>query len=218
MHIQDQLCKQQGKDMSSDKQNAYRKAVEISDDQQPFLNIINRFIAFFTREIQRQCANDTNCEYPFVAMDTRQVYQELKLAWDYLGEGDRRHGPDPPAFIDIGCGIGNVLLFAEQVGFDVYGIEKDEYPFYVASKMLGRKRISQDDILDYDSYGDFDVVYYFCPLTDGTLQKKFELRVENSMKQGAILIANYKRSVRIKQDPRFRKLHIDLPVWEKISE
>jgi len=195
----------------------YRKAVEITEDQQPFLNIINRYIAFFTREIQRQSQNDTTSEYPFVAMDTRQAFQEIKLAWDYLAE--IRHGADepPPTFLDIGCGIGNVLLFAEQVGFDVYGIEKDQYPFHVASAMLGKSRISQDDILNYDRYRDFDVVYYFCPLTDGTMQKQFEHQVEDTMRKGAILIANYKRSERIKEDPRFSKLNIDLPVWEKIK-
>ncbi len=204
--------------MSSQKNTAYRKAVEITDDQQLFLNIINRYIAFFTREIQKQSTNDTASEYPFVAMDTRQAYQEIKLAWDYIAEGHGRPQGDPPTFLDIGCGIGNVLLFAEQIGFDVYGIEKDQYPFYVASRMVGSKRISQADILNYDQYGDFDIVYYFCPLTDSNLQKRFELQVENTMRPGAILIANYKRSNEIKNDPRFRKLNIDLPVWEKISE
>jgi len=204
--------------MSSKSNTNYRKAVDITDDQQPFLNIINRYIAFFTREIQKQSTNDTSSEYPFVAMDTRQAFQEIKLAWDYLAERGGSPGAPPPTFLDIGCGIGNVLLFAEQVGFDIYGIEKDQYPFYVASRMLGSGRISQDDILDYDRYGDFDVVYYFCPLTDGALQKNFELQVENSLRPGAILIANYKRSDKIKQDPRFRKLNIDLPVWEKISK
>ena len=204
--------------MSSRKNTNYRKAVEITEDQQPFLNIINRYIAFFTREIQKQSKNNTSSEYPFVAMDTRQAFQEIKLAWDYLKEKKSGTEASPPTFLDIGCGIGNVLLFAEQVGFDVYGIEKDPYPFYVASRMLGSGRISQDDILDYDRYGEFDVVYYFCPLTDGTLQRNFELQVENSIRPGAILIANYKRSEEIKKDPRFRKLNIDLPVWEKISE
>ncbi len=204
--------------MSSKKNTAYRKAVEITDDQQLFLNIINRYIAFFTREIQKQSKNDTASEYPFVAMDTRQAYQEIKLAWDYMAEGHGRPQAAPPTFLDIGCGIGNVLLFAEQIGFDVYGIEKDQYPFYVASRMVGSKRISQTDILNYDQYGNFDIVYYFCPLTDSNLQKQFELQVENTMRPGAILIANYKRSSAIKDDPRFRKLHIDLPVWEKISE
>lgn len=205
-------------DMPPQKQTAYRKAVEITDNQQPFLNIINRFISFFTREIQKQCINDTNREYPFVAMDTRQVYQELKLAWDYLAEGNGRPESAPPTFLDIGCGIGNILLFAEQVGFDVYGIEKDEYPFYVASRMVGRDRISRDDILNYSGYENFDVVYYFCPLTDGTLQRQFELEVENSMRPGALLIGNYKRSRDIQHNSRFRKLNIDLPVWEKIAD
>ncbi len=196
----------------------YQKAVEINEDQQPFFNIINRFIAFFTREIQAKSSLDTDSQYPFVAMDTRQAYQEIMLAWDYFANGNGSPAGDPPTFIDVGCGIGNVLLFAEQAGFDVYGIEKDEYPFYVASRMLGSKRITSEDILEYDRYADFDVVYYFCPLTDGTLQKQFELKVEDAMRPGTILVANYKRSDAIRHDSRFRKLHIDLPVWEKVSD
>ncbi len=195
----------------------YRKAVEISEDQQPFFNIINRFIAFFTREIQNRSTIDTDSQYPFVAMDTRQLFQEIMLAWDYFSEGNGSPASTPPTFLDVGCGIGNVLLFAEQAGFDVYGIEKDEYPFYVASRMLGSSRITRDDILEYDKYSDFDVIYYFCPLTDGNLQREFEHKVEDTMRPGTILIANYKRSDAIKQDDRFRKLHIDLPIWEKIA-
>ncbi len=200
-----------------DNGKSYRKAVEISDEQQQLLNIINRFIAFFTREIQKQCAIDTEHEYPFVAMDTRQVFQELKLAWDYIQEGNAAPESSPPSLVDIGCGIGNVLLFAEQIGFDVYGMEKDEYPFQVAARLIGSDRIWQKDIMEYDRYHEFDVVYYFCPLTDGNMQREFERRVEDTMRPGAILIGNYKRDTGIKNDPRFRKLHIDLPVWEKIS-
>ena len=39
--------------------------------------VINRFIGYYSREAQRETKNDTSSEYPFVAMDTRQVFRNL---------------------------------------------------------------------------------------------------------------------------------------------
>lgn len=181
-----------------------------------FFNIINRFVGFYSRDAARETRNDTDCEYPFVAMDTRQIFAQLAFVSSFLGL-DREEPPALPLrFLDVGCGIGNVLLIAEQFGFEVYGIEKDEYPFRVAAKLIGEERIAQADIWAYAGYGEYEVVYYYRPFSGRTQQLRFEKLIENSMKTGSILVANHKNSDAIEQDRRFERLSPSLPIWRKI--
>lgn len=180
-------------------------------------NIINRFVGLHSRDSVRRTINDTSREYPFVAMDPRQVFAQIARVAEHLGLDPENPPADPPRFLDIGCGIGNVLLMAEQFGFDVHGIEKDEYPAGIAARLLGKERIEQADIWSYDAFDRFAVVYYFRPFSDRELQLRFEKLVEGRMRPGAILIANHKNSNAIEQDQRFSRLHPTLPVWIKNS-
>ncbi len=178
------------------------------------LGVINRFIGLFSRKIQQNTHNRTDIEYPFVAMDTRQVLEQLLFVKAYLNDTREKPGEDP-GFVDIGCGFGNVMLMAEQLDFQVSGLEKDEVSLEVARSLFEPEQLIQEDIRDFSGYDRFDIIYYFCPLTEG--QRKFEIFVEDQMRKGAILIANYKRSRDIYQDRRFKKLSADLPVWKKIN-
>lgn len=66
-------------------------------------------------------------------------------------------------FIDLGCGIGNVLEFAHNIGYDVLGVENNpDYLKYNNFKVL------QQDIksLEPDFYKQFDVIYCYLPLKD----------------------------------------------------
>jgi 2-polyprenyl-3-methyl-5-hydroxy-6-metoxy-1,4-benzoquinol methylase len=180
-----------------------------------FFGIINRFIGLYTRASQKHSQNDTANEYPFVPMDTRQLFDQLRFTALYLRENSPAN--EPFTLLDIGCGIGNVMLFAEQMGFDVYGFEKDEYPLRIAQKLMGEERVAQDDLWRYDGYSRFDVIYYFRPLANGGDERRFERMIEDAMRPGAILIANRKMSEEIFADARFARLHSDLPVWRKIS-
>lgn len=183
------------------------------DERDVLFGVINRFIGFFTQDSQRQSENDPESEYPFVAMDTRQVFAQVSFAQQILAE-TRQDNP-PPTFIDIGCGIGNVLLFAEQMDFDVFGLEKDPFPCSVAIKIHGAERVVQQDIWAFDGYARFDVIYYFRPFHEGTLQRRFERFIEDQLKPGGILIANRKMDQGIDSDPRFRRLHPTMPIWQK---
>jgi SAM-dependent methyltransferase len=181
-----------------------------------FFNVINRFVGFYSRDAAKETRNDTDCEYPFVAMDTRQVFAQLEFAARYLGLDPDESPEHAPRFLDVGCGIGNVLLVAEQFGFAVYGIEKDEYPFRVAARLIGEERIAQADIWTYQGYGDYEVIYYYRPFSGRAQQLRFEKLIEDTMKTGGILIANHKNSGEIDQDSRFEKLSPSLPIWRKI--
>ncbi|MBI5558840.1 MAG: class I SAM-dependent methyltransferase [Deltaproteobacteria bacterium] len=178
-----------------------------------YFGIINRFIGFYTRDSQKHSANDTANEYPFVPMDTRQLFAQLHFVAAYLQKNKPDKGPF--TLLDIGCGIGNVMLFAEQMGFEAYGFEKDEYPLSIARKLMGEERVSRDDLWRYNDYGRFDVIYYFRPLANGEAQRRFEKMIEDALRPGGILIANRKMSADIDTDSRFERLHGELPVWRK---
>lgn len=190
---------------------------ETETEQDIFFNIINRFVGFYTREATKKTLNDPACEYPFVAMDTRQVFEQIRFVKYYLNISDGPIQNKKYNFLDVGCGIGNVLLIAEQLNFDVYGLEKDRYPAQVASRLIGEDKIFQKDIWTYHDYGEYDVIYYFRPFSDRGPQKKFEKLIEDQMKAGAILIANHKNSDDIGNDKRFKKLDSHLPIWKKTT-
>jgi SAM-dependent methyltransferase len=189
--------------------------VSPQDDERDILfGVINRFIGYFTLDSQRHCQNDPECEYPFVAMDTRQVYEQIKFVRELLAES--RTLERVPTFLDIGCGIGNVLLFAELMDFAVSGLEKDPYPCSIATRLLGPEQIAQQDIWEYDDYHTFDCIYYFRPFHDGAMERRFERFIEDQLRPGGVLIANRKMSLDIESDPRFNRLHPTMPIWQKI--
>jgi len=193
---------------------------ELSEEEEErdlFFNIINRFIGYFSRDSQKHTQNETSSEYPFVAMDTRQVYGQLKFVKDYLKLGTEKE-EGSVSFLDIGCGIGNVMLFAEQFSFDVFGFEKDQYPYEIAARLHGKEKVMQQDIWDYDDYDKFDVVYYFRPFTGGDSLRNFERMVEEKVRVGTVLIANYKKNEAIHSDERFKRLTDEYPIWQKIAE
>ena len=187
----------------------------INQERKLLLGVINRFIGRFSRQIQRKTLLETSREYPFVAMDTMQVFEQLLFVERYLREKYGCQELDDFSFVDVGCGFGNVMLFAEQFGFETYGIEKDEASIEVALGFFDKKQIIRADIMNYKNYQRFDVVYFFCPLTEG--EREFEEFIENEIRPGAILIGNYKRSKKIETNKRFRRLSAALPIWEKVS-
>lgn len=187
-----------------------------NEENDIFFNIINRFVGFYSRDAAKETSNDTDCEYPFVAMDTRQIFAQFSFVSTFLGLDPAEQTARQPRILDVGCGIGNVLLIAEQFGFEVHGIEKDDYSFRIAAKLIGEERIAQADIWSYEGYGDYEVVYYYRPFSGRDQQLRFEKLIEEKMQTGAILIANHKNSDAIDRDSRFEKLSPSLPIWQKI--
>ncbi len=190
---------------------------KLSRDRQDELDIlfgtINRFIGYFSRQAQQQTQSDPASEYPFIAMDTRQAYEQIRVAKEYLLK--KQQFSQDLQFIDIGCGIGNILLMAELMEFRVFGIEKDPVPFKIAKNLLGDSLVQQTDIWKFNRFHDFDVIYYFRPFPVRKLQCVFEKKIENQLRPGGILIANRKMDDSINTDDRFSRIENDLPVWVK---
>lgn len=98
-------------------------------------------------------------------------------------------------FLDVGCGLGNVVFLASSK-FDAYGIEFSEEYVQAARKMLAStfshrnmdNHIIHCDALDYNDYNQYDVIYWYRPIRDAKLMTNLATRVAKQMKVGAYLI------------------------------
>ncbi len=119
----------------------------------------------------------------------------VELAGLLPDDPDFRHSRQPIrplSFVEIGCGIGrnlNVLRHQEllpiskAVGFDIV----PEY-IEVARKIFGLgEDVFVEDAMAFD-YSGFDLVFFYRPFSDDTLERKFEEYVMDSVKPGAVII------------------------------
>ena len=91
-------------------------------------------------------------------------------------------------FLDLGCGAGNVLRFAQNAGYEVTGVELDEALF----KYLEGYNYFSNDMrkLSPDFYSEYDVIYSYSPLKEG--MQLFVDKVIASMKIGAYLVLPFR--------------------------
>lgn len=156
---------------------------------------------------------DKNGSYPFIPRSVHAVLPRLIYAYDYLR---KKYASCDFSFLDAGCGFGNIMMLAKGVGFDVHGLEFDPVTIEFAKDVNPYwMNIRRQDILAYNGYKKFDVIYYYCPF-DCRKEVDFERRVENQMKVGALLVASPSHHSRMAKDKRFRSLfHGD--IYEKVK-
>lgn len=87
------------------------------------------------------------------------------------------------SFLELGCGVGNVLRFAKNIGFDVTGIEINSD--LIQDSILN---VINMDIQKYpmENYKDYDVIYIYQPLKVGFTN--YVNTVIENMKIGTILV------------------------------
>lgn len=87
-------------------------------------------------------------------------------------------------FLDLGCGAGNVLRFASNIGYDVTGVEFNPE----LTKHITSHKVITEDItkLDLEFYKDFDVVYAYRPLKDNL--NSYLKTVSDNMKLDSYLV------------------------------
>jgi len=85
-------------------------------------------------------------------------------------------------FLELGCGVGNVLRFAKNIGFKVTGIEIDKNIIQDNTEVINM------DIQKYpiENYKQYDVIYIYRPLKNG-YNDYINLIIDN-MKVGSILM------------------------------
>ena len=102
----------------------------------------------------------------------------------------------PLSFIDVGCGVGLKVLQAAEVFEISQGLEYDATRVVVADHLIHHMRRSLDkvfqaDALDYEGYGDFDVIYTYKPFSSMDLLIQMEQRMIEQAKPGTVFVMPY---------------------------
>lgn len=84
-------------------------------------------------------------------------------------------------FLELGSGAGQVLNFAENIGYKVTGVEFNEELVKISRNTL----LKDIRLLDKEFYSDYDVIYCFKPLKED-FEEYINMVVDN-MKLGAYI-------------------------------
>ena len=118
------------------------------------------------------------------------------------------------SFLDVGCGPGNILWSAKTIlnPKNTHGIEYDSYYASIAevllSGMLGSKVFNMD-ALNFDRYEDYDVIYFYCPISNRKLQVELERKKKKKMKVGAYYVPMLKQDNGFEKTKRFKNICSD---------
>jgi 2-polyprenyl-3-methyl-5-hydroxy-6-metoxy-1,4-benzoquinol methylase len=198
-------------------QEKYNK---LKEDRQLLLTYSNEFIHFFETSITpqgREAAHKGGC-YHFIPSSISGVISNLKLVKKYL---DGKNVSEAK-FIDAGCGIGNVTLLANLFGFAADGVEIDARNVRIAKAITKHRswysiyssKIIKGDILTFKHYSKYDVIYFYCPLSDCEKQIHFEKKVADEAKVGAVIIGVLSRSA-FEDNKQLKRIKDGYPIWVK---
>ena len=205
--------------------HALKKQVDLyKDTSNVVLGMLSDLVSAQKGEIDKEAGRDSEClaykegSYPFIPNSAGRMLYEFQILKKFI-EKEKRwsgHNCSPTKFLDAGCGIGNIMLLAHGLKMcnRTHGIEYFKETFNAAKQWLGEWRSHTDyhlfraDIMKFSKYKDYDIIYFYCPFSDERLQVRFEERLENHMKVGAILVPHLKKGAAIRKDDRFESLEI----------
>lgn len=126
---------------------------------------------------------DIGKHWPYVGCDLDKFYETLTTIGETLGcipnTIDYFDIVPTKKFLDIGCGTGITLHIARALGFDAYGLETDPVTLKLLDATHGRtSKVIVEDILSFDKYGDFDVLFMYRPFRNEQSEKELEVLVD----------------------------------------
>jgi SAM-dependent methyltransferase len=198
-----------------------------------FLNMYSSQVNYLRPGRKEERKMEKKGSWHFIPNRTYDVFETFIVLKDYLRKEERwsaHSNIHRSKFLDAGCGIGNILLIARYVRLceNIYGLELSDSMIEKAKEFIAPHErttpyihINKANVMEYDNYGDYDIIYYFCPLKDYKMEMKFERKVEDEMKVGAVL-ASSKQDHNIKRDKRFEKIKLfkyeNIQVYIKIKQ
>lgn len=177
------------------------------------------------RRIHKRCNDDDEpIHYPFIPRSSYDLINHFVFLNDHLKKIDKESRDDIYIkFLDVGCGAGNVIMFADSLfrwPFQAHGIERDRKLSLIARQFINPmydNYIQNMDAFKFKKYGEYDIIYYYCPIQDDELQKKLELLIEKNMKVGAYLIPFLKQDKSFTIDGKFKLIHNDYQIYQKMK-
>ena len=105
-------------------------------------------------------------------------------------------GKDHLDFLDVGCGNGMKLWQAADFVTRANGLEYTPALVALAQDLISNfmpvpAQVMQQDALEFDGYGRYDVIYFYKPMSDPDMLATMERRIVAQARPGTVLIAPY---------------------------
>ena len=122
-------------------------------------------------------------------------------------------------FLEVGSGTGYYCDIMKKIGMQVEGIELNSKLFEISTQMFPEIKFHNIDCLNFENYGEYDIIYYWSPFSDKEFQEKLNSRIEDEIKVGGYIVADmvgkeeskYDRFISV-DDNKFRN-----KIWLKIK-
>ena len=178
---------------------------------------------------------DNPLYWKFISSPVDYVIKDLDLAlktivdelkWKKIIQkptGNIYYEPNIIKFLDVGCGIGNILLIAKtlftakyqlpmnsnkRIYFYTDGIEHDGR-LGILARDAKAGGIEIMDALQFKDYSKYDIIHYYRPIKETKLMTELENKIETEAKKGAIIIARYKTDNSIRANKSFKLINYD---------
>lgn len=111
-------------------------------------------------------------------------YGELATQLDIVekqGLSDRR-------FLDVGCGLGTKVFFANQLGWRAAGIEQNRKYVAIAQELNSGYEIFRRNALRFKDYNQYDVIFLYWPMPSRENMAKLLRRIFKRMKPNSCFV------------------------------
>lgn len=185
------------------------------------MSILNTIFDSFGDEHELRFNKKDELHFHFIPQSSYTIVDYFRFLNEYI---KNKNNEKCLKFLDVGCGVGNVLLFANEIfrwPIHAFGIERDKKLCLMARQFVDSyydsEYVFNMDAFNCKKYDKFDIIYYYCPIADVELQKKLEKLIEKKMKVGAYLIPFLKRDKTFTINEEFKQINSEYEIYEKVK-
>jgi len=141
---------------------------------------------------QSDAAKEQGC-FPDIGLPNSDFHAHMHAAYR-LCLAQKRQAP--VRFLDVGCGGGlkvysALRYFDKGYGFDLDTAYVEAGQRFFEMDKAAEGNIFAHDALTFEGYGDFDIIYFYRPISDEALLCQLERRIAENARPETILIAPY---------------------------
>lgn len=144
------------------------------------LNRINNYFRLQAINKHQELLGD--CSYQYYQSDLNFIQEALDIIEESEGSIKGK------SFIDLGSGLGNVCAYAARRGLISHGIEINPILFNLSQQFYPEVTFYNQDILEFNKFQEFDIIFYYLPIYNQELQQSFRKKVEDNMVVGQYLV------------------------------
>ena len=123
-------------------------------------------------------------------------------------------------FLDVGSGTGYICGIAEQMGLVAEGIELNHKLFEISTQMFPEIKFYEMNCMDFQNYGEYDIIYYWLPFRKPELMEKLKTKLEAELRVGGYLVLAEEEKQGMGKDNRFTGINNERfhnKIWRKLS-